>query len=661
MKKILIILTSLISILSFSVVPSVEIQPEKKKGIVQDYELFNTRLEKGKIKIVVTNLSEIPNLKTWYDKKKINNDLLLFDDTNYTFYIENKMNKTDNITYKIKFFDNDHKADAKYPTVNFTFANTPTIDNTKALNLKIDDKSDEEIKEQIKSEIQNLKDSYIVEFSEINKKVKTSVNITIKNEFDQEINLVRTISFELNFDVLNKLVNDYEKVKTTKTYNDPQKINEKNDYDTKIEEAKNFINNLSDNNTQQDVDSIVEKVNLSLNKLLQLDKAKLDELINKSEDLKKTKLYTKSDIDKKERYDRALENAKKLDVFNTNQTEINELTKELSDAENELNGKIDVSKILSLINEKNDILEYRVFEKLTSDQKNEYLDAIEKAGKLDLNNSSEEEINEKIKEIENIKEKLGINLEKNIKYLRAFSYDDTSILDSDKKIYFKLGGAYVDFIDKLTNYKPIDNISFKAQLGTMLSIKKVDNLKLGTFIEYDKKIAHNISLGFSYKYSFISGFIRYRLQEYNKKINHNIDLFTKYSNTFKINNNLDIKPNISIYLNYSPKLKLDDNSILDNRYSFNYAISSKFIYKLNSYNLILEPQFSIGFKKQGLISSKNNDTHYYDNKSDLAISLNLAFEKEIISNLILTLSNNLKIKNDSEIKNDIQLSLGYDF
>lgn len=673
MRKLLIVLVGLITTISLAVMPEVEFSPKTRKGNTQDYTIFNAKLEKGKIKFIVKNESNVKNLDI-YDTDKSKKPMLKpdFDKTTRSFYLENSITPpiTSPVKRKIKFYDNSTPKPAKskktnqdqvYLEATFYFK-TPSLKDQNPIKLKSSD-NDDAIKSAIKSKLNDYDEkNNSITLPSITKQAKIKTKITIKNQYDQTVMLEVELNFELDYSKLQKLVDSYDKEKSKKAYKDPKNMDKKKAYDDMIKKGMELLNSKSSssNTTQDDIDKQCKEISDSLQKLNNIDSKKLNELLNKSFEIKNSEKYKNANKDLQDAYDKCIEEAKKV-LDDPTQDEVDKLTAKLENAKNALNGKISNKRFYELIKEKDKVLDYVTFKKLSDSDKKKYIDAIEKLTKLKPETATYESVEALIMEVEKIKEELGINLEKNIGYLQAFYYDDTSILDSNSNLSFKLKGSYIDFFNRLFKYSKVDNIGFSAQFLSMFDIKSVEKLRLGAFVEYDKKIAHNASLGFAYSYSNLSGFARYRFQEYDKKIAHNIDAFVKYSNAFKINRSLDLIPSISMYLSYSPKLSLDTYSILDHRYVFNYAISSNFIYSINTYRLMVEPTLSFGFSRQGLISSKDKKVNYYDNKADIAFLLHLGFEKEIIENLVLNISNRTKIKNTSEIKTDVELSLLYNF
>ncbi|WP_156285910.1 coiled-coil domain-containing protein [Oceanivirga salmonicida] len=648
LKKILLIFLIFVANLAFAE------KPVSHFGNKPEFFLFATKLEKGNLNL---NIKPRNDGQAWeyYNSIKI----FKFDKTTATYY-KNDLNASNKpkVETKLKVFIKKagKDIDTQYFEIKFNILDNPTIPND-ILKVSSSIGIEEKIKKEIKYDNKQPGGDYIksVVITNIPNSGKGTVNIKITNKYNQVIDLTKEVQIELNFEELDKVITNFEKVKESKAYKDGDAI-KINSYNNAINKAKNIDRN---NTTQNEVDDIVSEVESTLAELLKLDKESLNDLITKSDEVKKSARYINSIPENKKIYDDLIEKAKKLDDLNTSNKEIKELVEKIKEAEKNLDGKLNTSKLDELISEENEIKSYKAYKKASKDKKDAYTKLIQEAKKIDKNTITQDKVNELIKKIEAAKKALGITLEKYVKYIDAFEYDDTSIIDYvDNDIYIVPKLGYYNVLNRIQNK---DKLVGSVQIGVSHSLPTKKDLKLGGFFEYDRQIANNYAVGLTLKYRNVKAFTRYRLAEYNKKLNHNLDIYVEYKNKFNISDNFYLEPRINTFFNFSGKVKLDENVYLDNRIAMNYKVGLKMAYTKNNLLVFVEPDFVLGFKQQGLYKEGENKKEFYGAKSYIAANVNLGVEYKFKKGVKILMHNIFSANNSISLKYETKFGIGYDF
>ena len=204
-------------------------------------------------------------------------------------------------------------------------------------------------------------------------------------------------------------------------------------YDKALEEAKKV--DEKEGATQAEVDKAKKDLEDTKNALdgQPTDKDALKAEIAKEPTVKADDKYKNATDEKKEAYDKALEEAKKVDEKEgASQAEVDKAKKDLEDAKNALDGQpTNKDDLQSEVNKENDVKGSDNYKNATNESKKKYDDALQKAKDvLTDSNASQAEVDKAKKDLEDAKDALdGKETDKND--LQAEVDKENNVKDSD--------------------------------------------------------------------------------------------------------------------------------------------------------------------------------------------------------------------------------------
>ena len=244
-----------------------------------------------------------------------------------------------------------------------------------------------EEKEEIKDKIEeankdNFPDGTIVDVDD-----KGNVTITYPDESTDIIPADKVVEQKEEVDKA-ELQKEVDKADTTKESDKYKNADQdkKDAYDKAIEDAKKVLENKDA--TQEEVDKAKDALKAAEEALngkatQEVDKAELQKEVDKADTTKESDKYKNADQDKKDAYDKAIEDAKKvLENKDATQEEVDKAKDALKAAEEALNGKatqeVDADKVDPAVPGKTKVEDPS---NLTKDEKEKVKEAVEKANK----------------------------------------------------------------------------------------------------------------------------------------------------------------------------------------------------------------------------------------------------------------------------------------
>ena len=236
-----------------------------------------------------------------------------------------------------------------------------------------------------------------------------------------------------NKDDLQSEVNKENSVKDSDTYKNGTEESKKK-YDDALQKAKDVL--ADSNASQAEVDKAKKDLEDAKNALdgQPTDKDALKAEIAKDPTVKANDKYKNATDEKKEAYDKALEEAKKIDEKEgASQAEVDKAKKDLEDAKNALDGQpTNKDDLQSEVNKENDVKGDDKYKNATEDSKKAYDDALQKAKDvLADSNASQADVDKAKKDLEDAAGALdGQPTDKDA--LKAEIAKDPTVKDDDK-------------------------------------------------------------------------------------------------------------------------------------------------------------------------------------------------------------------------------------
>ncbi|MDU4732559.1 MAG: hypothetical protein E6Y06_09250, partial [Finegoldia magna] len=229
---------------------------------------------------------------------------------------------------------------------------------------------------------------------------KGNVTITYPDESTDIIPSDKVVEQKEEID-RSELQTEVDKVDTTKESDKYKNADQdkKDAYDKALEDAKKVLEDP--NASQEDVNKAKDALTsaeeaLNGEKTPEVDKSALQKEVDKENTTKDTDKYKNADQDKKDAYDKALEDAKKvLENPNASQDDVNKAKKALEDAEKLLNGEaVDKAPLQKEVAKENTTKDTDKYKNAGQDKKDEYDKALEDAKKvLEDPNASQADVN----------------------------------------------------------------------------------------------------------------------------------------------------------------------------------------------------------------------------------------------------------------------------
>lgn len=499
------------------------------------------------------------------------------------------------------------------------YNNIDTVENIANLKQEFESKI-----ESVANEINRIdsfntkKEEVLRNINENNNNLETSQKNTLVAEVNEanDISILNTIEQKVNNlkAAMGELKSKKSELENLKTELDNLSPNDEKiaEIDTILNEYSTSISNIDNVNAYKD------KINLKISEISD----KISKIKAKNEKVKSTKeeINTLLELEKKQKdyFINKVENSntiEEIDNYLLEAKKLNEAMPSLKEAKKELEKTKDA--LLKLYPRHEKLIEIN---KLL--EKYENIELINEVNKV---NNLKEEFNKKVEEIKNIliPKPEKVNLKEYEKYLTLFNYNNIDIVNNfNEKTYFNINLGKSD----------LNKLSGGVNAGFNLDVYK--DLKVGAFIEYEKNMVNQISIGTNLKYKEGIVMLRYRLAEYNKLFNHNIDIYGRYTKEFKVLDNLKVIPSSGIYISYSLPLYIDNKVKLDKKITVLGDIETKINYNVKGIDLYLTPILKFGYSGSKIIDKNYSDNILTGGYDYFVYGLNSGIEKSFDNGLI---------------------------